>query len=103
MKDGVTLDCQKIQAEWWEQLQNAILNIGHTDRVDHDAESKEGRKKYLTGKRCLRVSVLLEKKPHTHIKKKQPKNLCVYIEFYIYTHTYNFGTVTYKAERFMCR
>lgn len=59
MQYGVTLDRQKIQAESQAQLQKAILNIGHTDHVDRDADPKEGRKKSLTGKKYLRISVLL--------------------------------------------
>lgn len=81
MQHGVTLDCQKIQVESQEQLQKAILNIGHTDHVDQRADPKEGRKKYWTRNKCLRIILLVgEKKSYKKPPKLQQKpTLYIYI------------------------
>lgn len=71
-----------------------VLIIRLADRVGQDADPKEGRKKYLTGKKYFVIRVLLEKK-----KKKLP----IYIAYILYIYMYDFGAVTFKAERSKCR
>lgn len=48
------LGCQKIQTQSQDQL---VLAIGSADCVGQDADPKEGRKRFLTGKKCSRTRV----------------------------------------------
>lgn len=89
MPCGVTLDCQKIQAESQEQLQKAILNTGHTDRVDHDADPKEGRKKFLTGKKVLENKCIAGKKKIILLTKKITNHQTFIYILLIYVQVWN--------------